>query len=102
MIQKGRLTPCKAIHQFCIECSGGQKQVRECPSKECPLWIYRMGKNPKRKGIGGKSCHRRLKGKKCHIEKILGTQVTKINPVEFGVKGNKRIRLIVEDIEKEK
>ena len=48
------ITPIKAIRAHCLECSGGQpKEVRLCLIPECPLYFYRMGKNPKRVGIGG-------------------------------------------------
>jgi hypothetical protein len=43
----------KIIRQFCVHCMGGAPSlVRECPSKTCPVWSYRMGRNPKRAGIG--------------------------------------------------
>lgn len=49
-----KFTPIKAIRAKCLECSNNQpKEVRECYIPECPLFIYRLGKNPKRKGIGG-------------------------------------------------
>jgi hypothetical protein len=45
--QKKRRTPTKAIRAYCIECSNGsQKEVRECVMPDCPLYDYRMGKNP--------------------------------------------------------
>jgi hypothetical protein len=48
------MTPLKAIRAKCLDCSAGsQKDVRECPITDCVLYQYRMGKNPKRKGIGG-------------------------------------------------
>ena len=48
-----KLTPMKAIRQNCIDCSGGsKKEVRECMIVDCPLYMYRLGKNPRRKGIG--------------------------------------------------
>jgi len=48
------LTPCRAIHLKCKECcSGSVKEVRICSIYDCPLYIYRGGKNPKRKGVGG-------------------------------------------------
>lgn len=32
------------IKLFCLECSGGSKKIlRECPTTECPLWIFRLG-----------------------------------------------------------
>ena len=43
-----RLTPVKAIRAKCIDCCGDDlKEVRECQIKECPLWLYRMGRRPK-------------------------------------------------------
>jgi hypothetical protein len=43
----------KTIRQFCLQCMGGQPSlVRECTSTTCQVWSYRMGKNPKRAGIG--------------------------------------------------
>lgn len=47
------LTPIKAIRAKCLECSNYQpKEVRECLITDCPLYRYRMGKNPNRVGIG--------------------------------------------------
>ena len=44
MIQK-RLTKAQAIRQKCLDCCVYQpKEVRLCPTKDCPLWRYRMGK----------------------------------------------------------
>ena len=46
-------TPIKAIRAKCLECSGFQpKEVRECQIDTCPLFPFRMGKNPNRAGIG--------------------------------------------------
>lgn len=40
-----RLTRAKAIRAKCLDCTCGQRhEVRLCPSKDCPLWIYRMGR----------------------------------------------------------
>jgi len=38
----------KTIRKFCLECMGGSWQlVEDCLSeKTCPLFAYRMGKNP--------------------------------------------------------
>lgn len=47
--------PLRAIRAKCLDCSGGNRaHVRDCPIEECPIWAYRMGRNPARKGIGGK------------------------------------------------
>jgi len=49
------LTPLKAIRSWCIDCSGGNShEVKRCEHYECPLFKYRFGKNPSRKGIGGR------------------------------------------------
>lgn len=51
-----RLTPIKAIRAKCLDCSGGQpSEVRNCLIEDCPLFPYRFGKNPNRKGIGPKT-----------------------------------------------
>ncbi len=51
------LTPIKAIRAKCLECACKRpSEVRKCESYECPLFPYRMGKNPKRKGISSKFC----------------------------------------------
>jgi hypothetical protein len=49
------LSPLKAIRKHCLECSGASsKEVSECIITDCPLYIFRFGKNPNRKGIGNK------------------------------------------------
>jgi len=49
------LGPVKAIRKFCIQCMGGQtREVKKCTAKKCPLYIFRLGKNPNRAGIGGR------------------------------------------------
>ncbi len=54
-MEKKKLTPIKAIRAKCLDCCCGQSQeVRLCSSVDCPLYPYRMGKNPTRKGIGGR------------------------------------------------
>lgn len=48
-----KLTPLRAIRAKCIDCmAGSAKEVRLCPSEDCPLYLYRFGRNPRRKGIG--------------------------------------------------
>lgn len=45
------LTPIKAIRAKCLDCSGNSAaEVRECVLKHCPLYPYRMGRNPNRTG----------------------------------------------------
>lgn len=46
-------TPLKAIRAKCLDCVCDQPmEVRLCPCTDCPLYPYRMGHNPSRKGIG--------------------------------------------------
>ena len=43
------LSPLKAIRANCIDCSGGTlKEVKDCVIHDCPLYPYRMGRNPNR------------------------------------------------------
>lgn len=38
----------RAIRKKCMDCSGGfTNEVRDCWAKDCPLFPYRFGKNPK-------------------------------------------------------
>ena len=46
------LTPLKAIRLKCLDCAATAKMARECLEKDCPLHPYRLGNNPRRKGIG--------------------------------------------------
>ena len=48
------LTPLQAIRQNCLDCMcGNAAEVGRCPMEsKCPLYHYRFGKNPHRKGIG--------------------------------------------------
>lgn len=40
-------SPIKAIRANCVDCVGGSERlVRECAASRCPLWPFRMGKNP--------------------------------------------------------
>lgn len=49
------MTPLKAIRKKCLDCSCFQpKEVRKCPISNCPLYPYRFGHNPAKKGIGFK------------------------------------------------
>ncbi len=53
-VESGMLTPLKAIRAKCFECCSNNKAaVRGCSITECPLFSYRLGHNPARRGIGG-------------------------------------------------
>ena len=68
-----KLTPLRAIKKHqprldvesrrgCLECSGYEKkEVRECVIKDCVLFDYRLGRNPRRTGIGfSKNLHSKM------------------------------------------
>ncbi len=43
-------SPIKAIRAKCLDCCCGQKEeVKLCPATACPLYPFRLGKNPFRK-----------------------------------------------------
>lgn len=43
-----KLTPMKAIRKKCLDCCCGQRlEVKLCTCKNCPLYVYRMGKRPR-------------------------------------------------------
>ena len=53
-MNENRLTPIKAIRAKCLDCvCGSAAEVRACPCEDCPLYPYRMGHNPARKGKCG-------------------------------------------------
>ena len=64
------MTPLKAIRLKCLDCSAGSiKEVRLCPVHDCELYQYRMGHNPKRKGLGGKPpTQRAISEVKCKLQ----------------------------------
>ena len=40
-------SPIKAIRAKCLDCVGDQpSEVRKCTACGCPLWPFRMGRNP--------------------------------------------------------
>lgn len=52
--EKKDRTPLQAIRAKCIDCSGGSShEVKMCPIDWCPLYGFRDGHNPKRKGVSG-------------------------------------------------
>lgn len=54
MEQTKRISPLKSIRKYCLMCSNGSPtEVRLCPSVDCDLYIYRLGRNPYLKGKGG-------------------------------------------------
>lgn len=49
------MTPLKAIRMKCLDCCGTSYEVKMCTATNCPLYVYRDGHNPKRKGIGNRN-----------------------------------------------
>ena len=50
MQRGGKLpSPLKAIRSKCLSCSLTSNEVKECTVETCPLFHYRLGKNPNRK-----------------------------------------------------
>ena len=42
-----KISPLKAIKQFCFECCGeSTAEVKRCTGKTCSLYPFRFGKNP--------------------------------------------------------
>lgn len=49
-----RITRGKAIRLKCLDCCcGNSAEVRRCPVTNCPLWVYRMG----REELAGNPAH---------------------------------------------
>lgn len=39
--------PVKAIREKCLDCCGGStSEVKECTAERCPIYPFRLGKNP--------------------------------------------------------
>jgi len=41
-----KFTPIKAIRAKCLNCSESKKHVKECPFRDCAVYLYRMGCKP--------------------------------------------------------
>ena len=49
----GKKIPVRVFRAFCLQCTGGSSNlVLECETESCPVYPYRMGKNPAKKGQG--------------------------------------------------
>lgn len=50
-----RVTPVKTIRSFCLTCKQNVPEaIEKCNKPNCQLYIFRMGHNPNRAGIGGR------------------------------------------------
>lgn len=68
-MEEKKLTPMKAIRAKCLDCCCWQaNEVKLCQVKDCPLYIYRMGHNPSRKGIGRRDIGDKLRTRKTALE----------------------------------
>ena len=81
------LTPLKAIRLHCLQCANTCKGVRTCESRDCNLYIYRMGKNPARVGIGGAIG---AKGGQFQMKNADSTKVSHENIIPEGVDKNEQ------------
>lgn len=62
-MRERKYTPLRAIRRNCLDCSGGPTEVRLCTVDECPLYAFRFGTQPARRGIGGRGRDRGEEGK---------------------------------------
>jgi hypothetical protein len=63
----------KSIREKCLDCcSNSHAEVRKCHITDCPLWEFRMGKNP---------FHKRTmtEDQKTYLSNITRTQKNEIN-----------------------
>lgn len=52
-METSHTTPLKAIRLKCLDCCcGAAHEVKLCAADNCPLYLFRLGKNPNRAGIG--------------------------------------------------
>lgn len=62
-------SPLKAIRAKCLDCCCMQpSEVKECSVKTCPLYPFRMGHNPNRKGVGKRDFGNVIRAAKSAIE----------------------------------
>jgi len=84
------LTPVRAIRLKCLECGSRPKEVRLCEAKDCYLYAYRFGRNPRRKGIGGKTSHFKSKSpSQLEFLQQIQCKDSKIEAMSSGVKNLK-------------
>jgi len=44
------IRPIKKIKEYCIDCSDGVQNIKKCSFTKCPLFLFKKGKNPNKKG----------------------------------------------------
>ena len=68
------LTPLKAIRLKCLDCSGDSAdEVRKCVIPHCPLYPFRLGRNPFRKP----PTEKQMEASRANLLKLHETQKTK-------------------------
>lgn len=82
-----RLTPCKAIKEYCIShCNG-----KDCEDIECPLYAFRNANNPNRK-TSTRSASQKRNAETGHFDTVYNGE-KKVNIKAFSKKGKLRILL---------
>ena len=51
-------SPIKAIRAKCRDCVYSDAEIRKCVQTGCPLWPFRMGRNPFHGKAAGPACDR--------------------------------------------
>jgi len=73
-------SPLRAIRGQCLDCCGGSSEmVKTCTDPRCPLYPFRLGKNPYRTPKQPMSEEKRQKLKERFVqyrERVTNTQVT--------------------------
>ena len=65
-------SPMKAIRAKCLDCVYTAQEVKMCPCTDCPLWHFRLGKNPNRKPMSEERREAAAeKMRKMHRDKVL-------------------------------
>jgi len=85
-----RLTPLRAIRRYCLNCAGSFKAIKHCMSFDCPLYIYRLGHDPQRKGIGVRDNLFRSKGRHSSGQVFTNSGILKEYRMLFCKKNKKR------------
>jgi hypothetical protein len=53
LYRNGQRVSVKILRRYCLQCTNGSRAyIQNCPTYCCPVWPYRMGKNPNRIGKG--------------------------------------------------
>lgn len=56
-MEEKRISPLKAIRLKCLDCCcGSSNEVKLCTAAQCPLYPFRLGKNPNRAGLTNNGC----------------------------------------------